>query len=39
MGKTTATQDRWTEDQVEYLVDLWEANISRLESQVWIQFN
>ena len=30
-GKTT--QDRWTEDQVKYLVDLWEANISRLESQ------
>ena len=32
-GKTTATQDRWTEDQVKYLVNLWEANISRLESQ------
>jgi len=40
-GKTTATQDRWTEDQVKYLVDLWEANISRLESQqarkVWAE--
>ena len=32
-GKTTATQDRCTEDQVKYLVDLWDANISRLESQ------
>ena len=32
-GKAIATQDRWTEDQVKYLVDLWEANISRLESQ------
>lgn len=40
-GKTTATQDQWTEDQVKYLVDLWEANISRLESQqarkVWAE--
>ena len=33
-GKTIGTQDRWTEDQVKYLVvDLWETNISRLESQ------
>ena len=32
-GNTTATKDRWTEDQVKYLADLWEANILRLESQ------
>lgn len=31
-GKTTAIQDWWTEDKVKYLVDLLEANISRLET-------